>query len=212
MHSRIILRSVLHSRRLAPISRRWGSSGSDNEALYEEEIQKRQIKPVEFYEEHAKNRDYFFHVDLLGRLFLEDILPKNIATSLKSSKFLDFFFTMLRPNHTGRFGEYAWVSPCGKEMNFVRPADTPIVFDKLEDGMLIYGATLAEPFDPEELGWDEGTDRLYHRVRQHKHLAGHNALVRSHLAVQLSQDFVFLDEDIYLRWDGKEHLIRKSNS
>lgn len=116
------------------------------------------------------------------------MLPKNVATSLKSPKFLNFFWRMLRPNpsHSPEFranddsarfdADYPFVSPCGKEMNYIRPADTPIVFDSLrekKDGHeeLVYAETLSEPFDPSLLVWGEATDRLYHPVRRHKRLS-----------------------------------------
>ena len=38
---------------------------------------------------------------MLGRLFLEDAEPKNIATCLKADKFLSFFFSQVRPNDLG---------------------------------------------------------------------------------------------------------------
>ncbi|GBG29258.1 UPF0598 protein C8orf82-like [Hondaea fermentalgiana] len=187
---------------------------ADAEPRYAEELQKAQIKEPEFYDRLAEERKYFYHVDLLGRLYLEDMLPKNIATSLKSPKFLNFFFTRLRPNELGEFEEYPFVSPCGKEMNYIRPADTPIVFDKLEkdekDGKeyLYYAADMKEPFDPSLLEWAADTDRLYYPVRNHKRMKGHRALVRSHLAVQLSQNFVLDGDDIYLDWNGDQHLIK----
>lgn len=77
-------------------------------------------------------------------------MPKMVATSLKSAKFLDFFWRNLKPNKAikpGSEGErlhpdYPWLSPCGKEMNFVKAADVPIVFHTLtHDGKLIYAAT-----------------------------------------------------------------------
>mmetsp|Transcript_11757 Transcript_11757/g.23132 ORF Transcript_11757/g.23132 Transcript_11757/m.23132 type:complete len:241 (+) Transcript_11757:116-838(+) len=186
---------------------------ADAEPRYAEELQKAQIKSPEFYEKHSHDRKYFYHVDLLGRLFLEDMLPKNIATSLKSPKFLNFFFTRLRPNTLGEFEEYPYVSPCGKEMNYIRPADTPIVFDRLEtdeeDGKeyLMYASDMKEPFDPSLLQWASDTDRLYYPIREHKRMKGERALVRSHLAVQLSQHFILDGEDIYLEWNGGKHLI-----
>lgn len=77
-------------------------------------------------------------------------MPKMVATSLKSAKFLDFFWRNLKPNKANKPGseggrlhpEYPWLSPCGKEMNFVKAADVPIVFHTLtHDGKLIYAAT-----------------------------------------------------------------------
>lgn len=56
---------------------------------YEDELQRRQIKSAAFYESEGQRRRYFYHVDVKGRLFLEDTLPKNIATSLKSPAFLE---------------------------------------------------------------------------------------------------------------------------
>jgi hypothetical protein len=95
------------------------------------------VKPIEWYDHHALDRQYFYNVDLQGRLFLEETMPKNIATSLKSAKFLDFFFKQLRPNpRDGLFAdEYPFISPCGKEMNFVRPFErrSPIVFIELKE-------------------------------------------------------------------------------
>lgn len=60
--------------------------------------------------------------------------------------FLDFFYTRLRPfsassakNETDRHEAedllrkgYTFVSPCGIERNYVRPEETPIVFQALK--------------------------------------------------------------------------------
>ena len=54
-----------------------------NEFEYIDEWQITQIKPEDFYEENSKKRNYFYWVDLHGRLYLENTVPKNIATSLK---------------------------------------------------------------------------------------------------------------------------------
>ena len=71
---------------------------------YIEDWQRAQIKPIEFYEREAKrNRHYFYTIDLQGRLFLEESRIKNIATSLKDFRFLNFFFKQLRVNNTGRY-------------------------------------------------------------------------------------------------------------
>lgn len=109
------------------------TSDADAQPLYPEDAQALDIKSEAFYDEHAAKRQYFYYIDLQGRLFLEDTLPKNIATSLKSGKFLDFFWRMLRPNSTGLHEEYPLYSPCGKEKNFIKAADTGIVFTELLD-------------------------------------------------------------------------------
>merc|ERR1719199_2311292 len=53
------------------------------------------VKPQSFYDDFAareKQKCYFYSVDLRGRLFLEDVLPKNIATSIKDENLLNFIF------------------------------------------------------------------------------------------------------------------------
>ncbi|KAG6976125.1 hypothetical protein JG688_00001695 [Phytophthora aleatoria] len=66
-----------------------------DEDKYLELKQLKDIKSEEFYDQQAHKRRYFYYIDLQGRLFLEDTRPKNIATSLKSAKFLRFFFSQL---------------------------------------------------------------------------------------------------------------------
>ena len=140
---------------------------------------------------------------------MEDILPKNVATCLKSEKFLRFFFRNLQPNRSDTFNEYEFISPCGKEMNFIRPADTPICFNELKDGKLWYAAaSMSEEFDPAALTYCLETHRLYHPVRKHAHLKGSFALISSHLAVRLSATFEPLDSgDVAFRYQDKVYVI-----
>jgi len=191
------------------------AASSEDLVVYAEEIQAAQIKPAAFYEEQGEKRNYFYHIDLQGRLFLEDVLPKNVATSLKSDKFLDFFWHMLRPNTLGTFEEYPFISPCGKEMNFVRPADTPIVFDRIDysepNGFprLVYASAHSQEFDPSALVWHTETERIYHPVTKHKRLKGSMGLLRSHLGISLSERFVFEnDGGVSLEWEDKVFPIR----
>ncbi|KAG1711836.1 hypothetical protein DVH05_009078 [Phytophthora capsici] len=176
-----------------------------DEDKYLELKQLKDIKSEEFYDLQGQKRRYFYYVDLQGRLFLEDTRPKNIATSLKSAKFLRFFFSQVRPNETAQckskeeeqFLEYPFRSPCGKEMNFIKCADRPFVFEDLRKSeqedkwMLIFGGgELSMPFLPESLRISLSTGRLYHDV-QTKHVAPGTsegiALVRSQLAVELGK-------------------------
>jgi hypothetical protein len=99
-------------------------------------------------------REYFYFIDLRGRLW-------HGSSELSDPVFLQMFFRQLRPNTTGRHREYPYVSPCGNELNYVRAADTPIVFQHLRDGRLWYGGNLSVPFLPESLRFsDDGI--LYH--------------------------------------------------
>lgn len=140
------------------------------------------VKSQSFYNcfaERERKKCYFYSVDLQGRLFLEESLPKNIATSLKDEKFLDFFFSKLRRvrdkekailEEVGAAGDYPFVSPCGIELNFVRPADAPIVFHELREDpdsngkQLVFGGNLSQPYLPEKIAMSPRTGRLYHEL------------------------------------------------
>ena len=76
-------------------------------------------------------------------------------------KFLAFFFRRLKVNSTDRYrDDFPFISPCGKELNYIRCDDVPLVFTHLLDseGEVIqdiqsHAATPstqgAENFDPE---------------------------------------------------------------
>ncbi|CAM9826396.1 unnamed protein product, partial [Heterosigma akashiwo] len=156
------------------------------------------VKGASFYDKFAppetssssgskQRKCYFYTVDLQGRLFLEQTLPKNIATSLKDEKFLNFFFSNIRRQiekdrmillqtdaDPSIANDYPFVSPCGFELNFIRPADSPIVFhdlqkdsdDDVEMGRksLIFGGNLSQPYSPRCLAMSMKTGRLYHEL------------------------------------------------
>ena len=139
------------------------------------------VKSRSFYDGFAEREGgkcYFYSVDLQGRLFLEESLPKNIATSLKDEKFLDFFFTRIRRvrdkektilEEVGAAGDYPFVSPCGIELNFVRPADAPIVFHELREDpdngkQLVFGGNLSQPYLPKKIAMSPRLGRLYHEL------------------------------------------------
>ncbi|CEG37201.1 Protein of unknown function DUF4505 [Plasmopara halstedii] len=189
--------------RRATIGRRGLCTAAEDKYL--ELKQLKDIKSVRFYEEQSQKRRYFYYIDLQGRLFLEDTRPKNIATSLKSAKFLRFFFSQVQPNSIlqcnvkdeEQFLDYPYRSPCGKETNFIKCADRPLVFEDLRRDdisgkwMLSFGGgELAMPFLPDTLRISLSTGRLYHDVET-KHIASGTsegvALVRSQLAVELGK-------------------------
>ena len=108
-------------------------------------------------------RTYRYYIDIHGRLFMEDTWPRNVATCLKDVNFLNMFFKAMRRNdHNVEMQDrYPFVSPCGRELNFISCAATPVVFSRLENGQLFYAGNLSVPFQPEMLqtcskGW------LYH--------------------------------------------------
>ncbi len=100
--------------------------------------------------------EYFFEIDLHGGVHHE-------GDEVKDIHFLDFFFRQMRPNPTGRHEEYPYYSPCERDRNFIRAADTPIVFHRLTENYLEYGGALTYPFEPEELRFSSD-GILYHRA------------------------------------------------
>eukprot|EP00542_Grammatophora_oceanica_P021189 CAMPEP_0194035890 /NCGR_PEP_ID=MMETSP0009_2-20130614/8306_1 /TAXON_ID=210454 /ORGANISM="Grammatophora oceanica, Strain CCMP 410" /LENGTH=185 /DNA_ID=CAMNT_0038677445 /DNA_START=131 /DNA_END=688 /DNA_ORIENTATION=- len=163
-------------------------------------------------------------------------MPKNIATSIKTEAFLDQLLRQMRraePKHYGSLedngdvlGEdYPFVSPCGLELNFVRPCDaTPVVFHTLAKDpsggrYLVFGGTLLQPFEPTHLAVSPTTGRLYHRLvvsnggssaRVALHKSGHEeyGLIRSAVAVSLSDHIHVADDATWLYTeDGRDHQI-----
>ncbi|KAI8816000.1 uncharacterized protein EV422DRAFT_334288 [Fimicolochytrium jonesii] len=136
-------------------------------------------------------REWFYHIDVHGQLFLHGTRTRNFTTCFKDPKFLDFFFSRLQlwppsANHGHAkprspppdvcADEYLFASPCGREMNWVAVEDSPIVFHSIvRDGgspktqyepqvYLQYAGNLRLPFDPDALYMSERTGRLYHSL------------------------------------------------
>jgi len=158
-----------------------------------------------------------FHEYVLsaGQLFIEDVIPKNITTCLKEDKFIDFFLRQLRPNDTGEHTDYPLCSPCGKEMNYVKPADPAggiVLGDFSSDSAeFSYGAAFRQPLDPTSFAMHNG--RLYHALSSHrwaKQLGG-MALIRSRTALTLCEEHFEFGEDPSEHsfvWKGEKHPVR----
>jgi len=140
-------------------------------------------------------REYFYDVDLGGRLFHD-------GGELTEPRFLDFFFKRLCANDTGRFPAYPFLSPCAGELNFVRAQDRPIVFHKLSGEDLVHAASLRERFDAAELRVS-GAGRLYHPAA-----VGGFGLLHSHLALMLGESIREANGGYVLRWQDEDHRIR----
>ncbi|OCT75128.1 UPF0598 protein C8orf82 homolog [Xenopus laevis] len=162
----------------------------------------------------ARVREYFYYIDHQGQLFLDDTKVKNFITCYKERQFLGFFFKQLRRNETGRYqDDFPYVSPCGRERNFIRCDDRPIVFTHLlTDGtsgaqLLSYcggGDKLTVPFEPENLVMLPDNGRLYHPAPER---CGAVGLVKSSLAFELSPFFVYPpnslgDPPTHFHWNG----------
>ncbi|MBL8018314.1 MAG: DUF4505 family protein [Leptospirales bacterium] len=98
-------------------------------------------------------REYFYTIDRQGRLFHD-------GTELSDPAFLDFFFARLKSNDTGSHPEYPYLSPCGRELNFIKASHTPMVFQKLVDGKLYYAPGLSVVFDPVQLRYAGNAEAL----------------------------------------------------
>lgn len=146
---------------------------------------------------------------LFPKLFLDDAKMKNFTSCFKDKVFLAFFFKRLRRNTCGRYEDsFPFMSLCGRERNFIRCDDLPLVFTHLlNDGQdLSYGYTgdkLTYPFTPDKLFMSPETGRVYHPGDEKFEGIG---LVRSKLAIELSKGFEFeAGEDhppTHFQWQG----------
>nr|XP_028591835.1 UPF0598 protein C8orf82 homolog isoform X1 [Podarcis muralis] len=132
-------------------------------------------------------------------------------------QFLVFFFKQLKLNQSGRYeAAFPYLSPCGREQNFVRCDDRPIVFTHLLQGasgeeLLSYcgGADkLAVPFQPEKLLMLPENGRVYHPGPEK---AGGVGLVKSALAFELSSCFDYEQgpgqAPTHFRWRDRRHAL-----
>ena len=142
----------------------------------------------------AAVREYFYEVDLQGRLFHD-------GTELTEPGFLDFFFKRLRGNDTGRFPDHPFLSPCAGELNFVRAEDRPIVFHGLSGEDLMYAASLEQRFQAEELRFSR-TGRLYHPAP-----VDGLGLLHSRLVLSLGEDIHEQGGAYVLRQKGRDYTI-----
>ncbi|XP_047230029.1 UPF0598 protein C8orf82 homolog [Girardinichthys multiradiatus] len=165
-------------------------------------------------------REYFYYIDHHGQLFLDDTKVKNFVTCFKDKQFLVFFFSRLRINQSGRYQEdFPFLSLCGRERNYLRCDDRPVVFTHLlqnpagDQELLSYcgGAEkLSVPFKPEALYMHPVSGRVYHPSSE---LSGRVGLVRSALAIELSSNFVYPPESgqsgqpTHFLWEGQKHRL-----
>ncbi|XP_072245041.1 UPF0598 protein C8orf82 homolog [Leuresthes tenuis] len=165
-------------------------------------------------------REYFYYIDHQGQLFLDDTKVKNFVTCFKDKQFLVFFFSRLRSNHSGRYEEdFPFLSLCGRERNFLRCDDRPVVFTHLlpvttgDQEVLSYcgGAEkLSAPFRPEALYMHPVSGRVYHPCHERW---GGVGLVRSALAIEFSSFFVYPPESgqseqpTHFLWRGQKHTL-----
>ncbi|KAK6727928.1 hypothetical protein RB195_005534 [Necator americanus] len=155
----------------------------------------------------GKIREYFYYINHEGMLFLDDSRAKNFTSAYKDVDFLNFFYKQLRTNNSDRFADsFPYVSLCGRERNYLRCDDRPIVFTEiLDEGKVLRIGQSARtyPFEPTSLSM-LSNGRLYH-----KSPFGNYGLIMSKTADMLFPLFVF-DEHGYpfnFRWKGKTYVL-----
>lgn len=100
------------------------------------------------------DREYFFSIDLRGNLVHDGAI-------VEDQRFLHRFFQALRVNTSGLHPDFPFVSPCGPEWNYLRCADTPLVFQALDGNRLFYAPECSVEYNPRELRFGEN-GVLYH--------------------------------------------------
>merc|ERR550519_2894537 len=146
---------------------------------------------------------------------------KHFTAALKEEKLLYNFFKRLRPNDTGRYEtEFKYISLCGRERNFVRSLDRPIVFNTLaklkgrkteeESWHLLHnhaGNLLAQRFCPDQISMVPLTGRVYHPGPR---LCGGVGLLADKLSTLWTEEKRFVFEKgeeappTAFRWEGRE--------
>lgn len=136
-------------------------------------------------------------------------------------KFLTFFFRRLKINNTGRYEEFPYISPCGKEFNYIQCDDRPIVYasitnssDNTQELLDINGTEkLTYPFQPEKICMFPETGRIYHPADEKY---GGVGLIKSSLGIELSHCFEYRDRDnesespSHFNWNGKTYELDNS--
>ncbi|KAI8836273.1 hypothetical protein BJ741DRAFT_606247 [Chytriomyces cf. hyalinus JEL632] len=178
-------------------------------------------------------REYFYQIDLQGALYLSDVKIRNMATAYRDPKFLDFFFSRLTlrtdlssKNVSLKSEDFLYESRCGREINFIRSEDSPVVFQNLIEGhnnthALLWGGTFKTPFHPDQVYLNLDNGRLYHPLPealkavpapwQQVRKSGHSqssvpalgllksSLVQTNLAQHMDSES--------MEWDGKQYAL-----
>ena len=138
-------------------------------------------------------REYFYYIDHQGMLYLDDARIKNFTSCFKEKQFLKFFFSRLKVNDTGRYyPDFPFLSPCGRERNFIRCDDLPVVFTNVLDSdgsqpKLAYNHAdryLTVPFKPDKICMTT-SGRVYHPAHER---AGGLGLISDKLSIEWTSD------------------------
>ncbi|XP_065200599.1 UPF0598 protein CG30010-like isoform X2 [Planococcus citri] len=161
----------------------------------------------------ANTREYFYYIDHQGMLFLDDARIKNFTSCFKDKQFLHFFFKRLKKNDTDRYPDFPYLSPCGREKNYVRCDDCPVVFTHVLNihgtDMISHnhaGNLLILPFEPMKIYVHLENGRVYHPGPKKTGFIG---LVQSKLAIEFSKSLIFDANNKATRfiWKNNEYQL-----
>lgn len=145
---------------------------------------------------------------------------KNFTSCFKEKKFLEFFFKRIRINNTGRYQEeFPFISLCGRERNYIRCDDVPIVYTHLvskgnpDIDFLTFGYVgelLMTQFQPDKVYMLPETGRVYHPADDKY---GGIGLIRSKLAIEISKNFTFKNGETEpptdFTWKNKNYKLNQ---
>ncbi|XP_069112642.1 UPF0598 protein CG30010-like [Argopecten irradians] len=179
----------------------------------------RSVHYIQGQSPEPKIREYFYFIDHQGQLFLDDAKMKNFTSCFKEKDFLSFFFKRLKLNETTRYrADFPFLSPCGRERNYIRCDDRPIVYTHILDAptpgdldLLSYGGAgtaLTVKFEPQRICMLPNTGRVYHPASTS---LGGIGLIKSSIAIEISQYFEFEKGENYpptkFHWKGKTYTL-----
>ena len=161
-------------------------------------------------------RHYFYTIDIKGYLYISTTTTKNFVSCLKDKAILLFMYKQLRLNNTQQYNDYKYISPCGKEINYIKHDDDNacIGFTSFDKDKLYYaGDQISTVFNPSSIVINKTNGRIYHPVSGHKYLSDHYGLLHSNIASELSNHINIItnsdNNDIYqLQWKSKTYDIK----
>ncbi|XP_064640634.1 UPF0598 protein CG30010-like [Lineus longissimus] len=186
-------------------------------------MQCRWLHYVQGQSPNPKHREYFYFIDHQGQLFLDDARIKNFTSCFKEKDFLEFFFKRVKINETGLYEDvFPYISPCGRERNFIRCDDRPIVYTHLiqkvsQDDLdstsrLSFGGAgelLTVSFEPDKICMLPESGRVYHPASER---TGGIGLIESSLAIEFSKSFSYEHGDdskppTHFSWQGTTYTL-----
>lgn len=126
-----------------------------------------------------------------------------MATCIKDQRFLANFYKQLCLAAPLKYPRYPYVSECWGEHNYVRCDVSPVVFNYLKDGSLVYSYEQHYPFKPETLRVDKD-GYIYHEFKE-----GIEGVFGGDLVAQLADQLHYKDAEAQLDYQNRSYSIRQ---